>query len=59
MFRQENQDVIQAFLAEHADFSLQPFTSPITGEPTDGMMMTWPWHADCDAMFAAKLIRAT
>ena len=57
MFRQENQDVVLAFIAEHPDFSLQPFASPITGEETDGMMMTWPWHADCDAMFVAKLTK--
>jgi len=55
MFKRENQDVVLSFLKEHPEYALDPFDSPITGEKTDGMMMTWPWHADCDAMFVAKM----
>lgn len=57
MFQRENQDVAQAFLNTHSDFQLVPFISPLTGNETDGMLQTWPWDSDCDAMFIAKFVR--
>jgi 16S rRNA (cytosine967-C5)-methyltransferase len=56
-FAAENQDLVNRFLAENADFALQPFACPITGRQTDGMSQVWPWDADCDAMFTAKFVR--
>ncbi|MBR0458328.1 MAG: RsmB/NOP family class I SAM-dependent RNA methyltransferase [Victivallales bacterium] len=55
MFRRENQDIVNAFLQKHPEFQLEPFLSPLTGEPSNGMLQTWPWDADCDAMFIARL----
>lgn len=57
MFKHENQDVIQAFLEKHREFKLVPTICPLTGEETDGMSQIWPWDADCDAMFTAKMVR--
>jgi 16S rRNA (cytosine967-C5)-methyltransferase len=57
MFRRENRAVIAAFLAHAPAFHLEPFSSPLTGEATDGTLQTWPWDGDCDAMFTARLRR--
>jgi 16S rRNA (cytosine967-C5)-methyltransferase len=55
MFKRENADVVSAFLSESADFALESFAHPLTGEPVAGMLQIWPWEGDCDAMFMAKL----
>lgn len=57
IFKRENQDIVQAFLADNHDFALDPFISPLTKTPCDGLLQIWPWDADCDAMFIAKLKR--
>jgi len=57
MFRGENRGVVDAFLAANPAFRPEPFAHPLTGEPTDGMLQTWPWDGDCDAMFVARLRR--
>ena len=57
MFEMENKGVVDAFLLQDSDFQLEPFASPITGGHTDGMLQTWPWQADCDSMFIAKMRR--
>jgi 16S rRNA (cytosine967-C5)-methyltransferase len=57
-FRPENDGVVAAFLADHADFMLDPFAHPLTGAPTGGLTMVWPWDGDCDAMFVARFLRA-
>ena len=58
MFRRENMGVVEAFLADHPEFVLEPFTSPLTGEETPGYCQSWPWDSDCDAMFTAKFHRS-
>ena len=58
MFTRENKVVVDEFLANHPDFALAPFTSPLTGKETPGFCQFWPWEADCDAMFAAKFHRS-
>ena len=58
MFRRENMGVVEAFLANHPEFALEPFSSPLTGEETPGYCQTWPWDSDCDAMFTAKFHRS-
>lgn len=57
MFVRENQEVVREFLDSHREFKLVPFTCPLTGQETDGMNQLWPWDADCDAMFTAKMLR--
>ncbi|MBO5201223.1 MAG: RsmB/NOP family class I SAM-dependent RNA methyltransferase, partial [Lentisphaeria bacterium] len=57
VFAVENHLTIQSFLAEHADFKLEPFVSPITGKQTDGMLQTFSGDGDCDGSFVAVLRR--
>ncbi len=59
MFRCENQGVVEAFLAEHADFRLEPFPHPLQDGDCPGMLQMWPWDGDCDAMFVARFRRAS
>ncbi|HBM16166.1 MAG TPA: hypothetical protein DD381_07495 [Lentisphaeria bacterium] len=54
-FHEENLSVINGFLAENPDFKLEPFTNPLNGKLTPGYLQVYPWDADCDAMFAARL----
>jgi 16S rRNA (cytosine967-C5)-methyltransferase len=53
----ENQDVVDAFLAENTDFELEPFAHPVTGEETDGTIFTMPWEYDTDMTFVARMRR--
>ncbi|VGO21545.1 RsmB/NOP family class I SAM-dependent RNA methyltransferase [Pontiella sulfatireligans] len=55
--RPETEEVVMNFLDQHADFKLDPFVHPLTGEMTDGKMQIWPWDASNDAMFIARFIR--
>ncbi len=57
MFRRENEDIVDAFLEEAKEFSLEPFRDPLSGEQTQGSLQIWPWSADTDAMFVARLRR--
>lgn len=54
-FAVENEGVVEAFLASHSEFRLDPFRHPLQGTPVAGMLQTWPWDGDCDAMFVARL----
>ncbi len=53
----ETLGVVRAFLAEHPQFTLDPFPHPLLGTPTDGTLQIWPQEADTDAMFIARMIR--
>jgi 16S rRNA (cytosine967-C5)-methyltransferase len=57
MFREENEDVAAAFLGEEDAFYLEPFTDPLSGDRTGGMLQIWPWTRDTDAMFVARMRR--
>jgi len=57
MFQRENREVVRDFLGTRTDFSLEPFPHPFRHEMTDGTLQIWPWDADCDAMFVARLRR--
>lgn len=57
LFRAENHEVVARFLAQAPEFSLAPFAHPVTGVPTNGQTLFWPWEGDHDAMFAARLRR--
>ena len=54
----ENEAIVARFLAEHPEFSLDPMRHPLTNAYTDGQVRVWPHEADCDATFAARLVRA-
>ncbi|MBT8042133.1 MAG: class I SAM-dependent methyltransferase [Pontiella sp.] len=55
--RPETEEVVMNFLDHHANFKLDPFPNPLTGEPTSGQLQIWPWDADCDGMYIARLVR--
>ena len=53
--RTENDDVIAAFLSEHADFEPVPFHVEGIGDSDDGTMHIWPHRVRGEGHFAAKL----
>lgn len=57
VLHRENEDVIQAFLAENKEFHLEPFfvSGPIGA--TDGTITLWPHIHGTDGFFIAKLRR--
>lgn len=56
-FEEENFGVVKAFLADNLDFKLDPFLNPLNGIQTEGFLQIYPWDADCDSMFVARLIK--
>jgi 16S rRNA (cytosine967-C5)-methyltransferase len=54
----ENQDVVTAFLQQHPEFTLTPIHHPFSGEQTE-MLTVWPFEANSDGMFVAKMHRRT
>ncbi len=57
MFKMENADVVEKFLASSPDFVLEPFSNPVTGKTENGMVQANPEDADSDAMFACRMRR--
>jgi 16S rRNA (cytosine967-C5)-methyltransferase len=53
----ETNEVISSFLQSHDAFALDPFSDPLTGVSTDGTLRIWPYEADSDAWFVARLKR--
>ncbi len=53
----ETQTTINQFLSAHQDFQLEPAPHPLTGQLTSGFIWIWPWEADCNGMFIARLKR--
>ena len=55
--REENEDRVERFLAEHPDFRVEPPTVdvPMT---SDGLLFVSPAHDRQDGAFAARLRRA-
>ena len=56
LLRRENEDVVEAFLADHPQFVLEPFELPQFGVQP-GMMTFWPHIHDTDGFFVARLRR--
>ncbi len=56
--RPETEEVVMNFLDHHPNFKLDPFTDPLTGNPTDGQLQIWPWDGPGDAMFIARFRRS-
>ncbi|MDD4817504.1 MAG: RsmB/NOP family class I SAM-dependent RNA methyltransferase [Victivallaceae bacterium] len=57
MFKKENGEVVEKFLAGAPDFALEPFVNPVTGRSENGMVQANPEDADSDAMFACRMRR--
>ncbi|KXK55889.1 MAG: ribosomal RNA small subunit methyltransferase B [Chlorobi bacterium OLB7] len=57
--RRENQEVVEAFLADHPEFMLEPASEwlPAAVVTEDGFMQTLPHRHGLDGMFAARLRR--
>lgn len=51
---EENEDVVQSFLKEHTEFSLEPICLPWLDAP-NGMHTFWPHEDGTDGFFTAKL----
>lgn len=56
VFREENEDVVNRFLAEHSDFETVQFKLP-NGKAADGMYTFWPHIDGTDGFFVCKLRR--
>lgn len=50
----ENEDVVRAFLDDHSEFSLEPFSVPSVDAPA-GMCTLWPHLHGTDGFFICKL----
>ena len=57
LFPRENAEVVEAFLAAHAEFRLEAFEHPLTGESCGGMLQIYSFDGDCDSMFVARMRR--
>lgn len=57
IFKKENEDVVNSFLAANPGFELVPFPHPLTNGQTDGTLQIYPWETDSDAMFIARFRR--
>lgn len=56
--RPETEEVVMNFLDQNPGFKLDPFTNPLTGEPTEGSLQIWPWEGSGDGMFIARFVRS-
>jgi 16S rRNA (cytosine967-C5)-methyltransferase len=52
----ENQDVVNAFLANYSEFELVEIQHPFNGSKTK-MLTVWPQDANSDGMFVAKMVK--
>lgn len=53
----ETQAVVNGFLNARSDFQLEPITHPLTGRQAVGQVCIWPWEADSNGMFIARMKR--
>lgn len=53
----ENEAQVEAFLARHPDFHLEPFANPLTGQMTPGTLALTPLQGDQDGTWMARLQR--
>ena len=54
---EENEQVTQAFLAEHSDFALKPFELPQPVGKSDGSLTLWPQRHDTDGFYICRMTR--
>lgn len=57
VLERENEDVVKAFLSEHAEFSAEGFTLPNGETAAGGYMTFWPDIHGTDGFFVSKLRR--
>ena len=55
---EENEQVTQAFLAEHTDFTLDSFELPQPVGKTDGSLTLWPQRHDTDGFYICRMTRS-
>lgn len=55
VLKEENEGVVERFLASHPAFSLCPFDLPGVGRAEEGMVTLWPHIHGTDGFFMAKL----
>jgi 16S rRNA (cytosine967-C5)-methyltransferase len=53
----ENQDVVNAFLANYSEFELVEIQHPFNDSKTE-MLTIWPQDANSDGMFVVKMVKA-
>jgi 16S rRNA (cytosine967-C5)-methyltransferase len=53
----ETAGVVNAFLASHPDFTLQPFPHPLEDAKTAGTLQLWPHIHDGEARYIARMTR--
>lgn len=58
---EENQGIIQAFLARHPEFTLDPAGAYVNADlvSSDGFVETFPHRHSMDGSFAARLVKST
>ncbi|MBE8166793.1 MAG: RsmB/NOP family class I SAM-dependent RNA methyltransferase [Shewanella sp.] len=56
LIKAENEDVVSRFLASNPEFTLESIVNPFTKEQ-DSMITIWPFEANSDGMFVAKLVK--
>lgn len=57
ILQEENQQVVEQFLARHGAFALCPFDTPLTGPVPGGMVQLLPHRHGTDGFFVAKMRR--
>ena len=54
---EENEQVTQAFLAEHTDFTMSPIELPQPVGTTSGALTLWPQRHDTDGFYICRMTR--
>ena len=57
ILKEENEDIVKAFLQTHPEFEAVPFTYPVCGEQAHGWITLLPHLHHTDGFFIAKLRR--
>ena len=54
---EENQQITDAFLAQHPDFSREDLSLPAQAGQTDGQVTLWPHRHDTDGFYICRMRR--